>query len=434
MRTSGSIWHIFFILCIFSISFAQAPDTLWTKRYGGKCGYAVRQTFDNGYFVAGQKISSGRDHIWLLRTDEDGDTLWTRIYGDTTASSTAYDMQITPDGGCIIIGNYGLSLFLLRIDRFGDTLWTKKYGEFAYAVGYSIEKTSDGGFIIAGSDISETYLWLLKTDANGDTTWTQRYASGNYNVGYSVRQTTDGGYIIAGRTASPSGIHLYIVKTNSAGNPLWTRTFLDTIAFDEIVSVVETFDSGYIVAVTTSYYLPREAVFIKIEANGDSIWCQIYGSPYVVGSGLHCIEKTADSNYIATGYYHSSADTIGFWILKIDDYGDTLWTITLGGIDFTSGYAVQQTQDGGYIAVGGDDDGIWIIKTESDVGIKEVETVETDNSIGATIFSEPLLLPEGKKCRVFDITGRIVEPDKITRGIYFIEIDGVVTQKVVRVR
>jgi hypothetical protein len=56
------------------------------------------------------------------------------------------------------------------------------------------------------------------------------------------------------------------------------------------------------------------------------------------------------------------------------------------------------------------------------------------NDTSATIFSGPLRLPEGKKCKVFDITGRVVEPERIQPGIYFIEVDGVVTQKVVKVR
>jgi len=71
------------------------------------------------------------------------------------------------------------------------------------------------------------------------------------------------------------------------------------------------------------------------------------------------------------------------------------------------------------------------------VGVEErpiVKRVETNKNLGATIFHGPLQLPEVKKCKVFDITGRVVEPNEITRGIYFVEIDGVVTQKVVKVR
>jgi hypothetical protein len=71
------------------------------------------------------------------------------------------------------------------------------------------------------------------------------------------------------------------------------------------------------------------------------------------------------------------------------------------------------------------------------VGVEErpiIKPVEIHETLTATIFSGPLRLPEGKKCKVFDITGRVVEPSKITRGIYFIEVDGVVTQKVIKVR
>ena len=71
------------------------------------------------------------------------------------------------------------------------------------------------------------------------------------------------------------------------------------------------------------------------------------------------------------------------------------------------------------------------------VGVEErpiVEPVEEQQNLTATIFRGPLQLPEGKKCRVYDITGRVVEPEKMQPGIYFIEVDGVVTQKVVKVR
>jgi hypothetical protein len=71
------------------------------------------------------------------------------------------------------------------------------------------------------------------------------------------------------------------------------------------------------------------------------------------------------------------------------------------------------------------------------VGVEEkaiVNSVETREFLPATIFRGPLQLPEGKNCKVYDITGRVVEPNKIQPSIYFIEVDGVVTQKVVKVR
>ena len=121
--------------------------------------------------------------------------------------------------------------------------------------------------------------------------------------------------------------------------------------------------------------------------------------------------------------------------------GDTLWTKVYGGQYNDSPFSVQQTADGGYIIAGwtssfgaGNAD-VWIVKLGPDVGVEEDDdiSVEYENRF-TTIFRGPLQLPEGKECKVFDITGRVVELTKITRGIYFIEVEGVVTQKVVKVR
>jgi hypothetical protein len=68
-------------------------------------------------------------------------------------------------------------------------------------------------------------------------------------------------------------------------------------------------------------------------------------------------------------------------------------------------------------------------------GVEEekVESVK-NNNFGATIIAGPLLLPEGKNCKVFDITGRTVAPDKIKPGIYFLEIDDNIVQKVIKIK
>ena len=121
---------------------------------------------------------------------------------------------------------------------------------------------------------------------------------------------------------------------------------------------------------------------------------------------------------------------------------DTLWTRTYGGAEWDWSYFIKQTTDYGYILVGtthsfgGGGGDVWLPKTAPDTfGIKEQEITPKKNSyLGSTIFSGPLILPKDKTCKVFDVTGRVVAPNKIKPGIYFIEVDGEIRQKVVKVR
>ncbi|MBL7191850.1 hypothetical protein ISS30_09140 [bacterium] len=123
-----------------------------------------------------------------------------------------FSVQQTSDSGYIIAGyttSYGAGyydVYLIKTDALGDTLWTKTFGGNSGDGGSSVQQTSDGGYIIAGytGSYGAGYadVYLIKTDANGDTSWSQTFGGSDWDYGYSVQQTTDGGYIVAGYTYS----------------------------------------------------------------------------------------------------------------------------------------------------------------------------------------------------------------------------------------
>ena len=277
------------ILALFTTTICLADG--WERTYGGgdwDIGFSVAQTSDGGYVVAGrtESFGAGLTDVYLVKTDAVGDTIWTRIYGgsgsdDNEGSSVAQ----TSDGGYIISGmtysfGVGGDVYLVKTDAMGDTIWTRTYGGSDYDGGFSVAQTSDGGYIIAGYTRSfgagEEDVYLVKTDSLGDTIWTRTYGGSDDDHGYSVAQTSDGGYIVAGYTESfgAGSWDVYLVKTDGLGDTIWTRTYGGS-DWDEGYSVAQTSDGGYIVAGVYDYDWEAETgdvYLVKTDAVGDTIW------------------------------------------------------------------------------------------------------------------------------------------------------------------
>ncbi|SVC55869.1 uncharacterized protein METZ01_LOCUS308723, partial [marine metagenome] len=286
----------------------------WT--YGGSesdYGYSVQQTSDDGYIITGFTESSGNGgaDFWLIKTNSSGVLTWSKTFGGSE-NDYGHSVQQTSDAGYIITGNtssYGSGnsdLWLVKVNFRGDSTWTKTYGGSESDYGYSVQQTSDDGYIITGSTGSygngEADVWLIKTDANGDSSWTQTFGGSESEHGLAVQQTSDGGYIIGGGTySSGSGERdVWLIKTNSSGVLIWSETFGGSES-DLGRSVQQTSDGGYIITgQTNSYGNGGEDVWlIKTDANGN-----LYSpsSPlwYVATTGSDATGDGSEGNPFAT--------------------------------------------------------------------------------------------------------------------------------------
>ncbi|MBI4722017.1 MAG: hypothetical protein HY769_03315 [Candidatus Stahlbacteria bacterium] len=219
-----------FDLCLFKL--ASNGDSSWLYRYGTtdlwEEGYCIRQTPDTGYVVCGYTSSEGAGlcDVWLIRANKYCDIMWRKIYGDTNNEEGKW-VERTADGGYIItgytesFGAQGKDIWLLKTNADGDTEWTKRYGGSQNDEAYCVRPTPDGGYVIIGYTETQgtagaSDVWLLKTNANGDTVWTKTYGSICGDVGYSVQVTTDSGYIICGQLGL-NGVDIYLLKTDKNG-------------------------------------------------------------------------------------------------------------------------------------------------------------------------------------------------------------------------
>ncbi len=382
---------------------AQPPDTLWTRTYGARSndyGYCVQQTADGGYIIAGTTIEySSYYQVYLIKTDVHGNQVWQQTYGGDL-TDWGYSVQQTSDGGYIIAGKTHSfmpsgELYLVKTDGFGNQIWQTYFGGTpSFECGYCVQQTTDGGYIVTG----ETGMfgpsmdaYLVKTNAVGALVWQQGYGGDNSEeVGRYVCQTLDGGYIITGFIMVPGagGSDILMIKTDYHGNLLWQRTFGSV--FNEYgFSVQQTTDGGYIIAGDTgeNHY---DVYVIKTDSMGHPIWQNSYGG--INNDFGRSVQQTLDGGYIVAGYAEASITAIpDVYLLKIDTAGNLVWQSTFGGAGHDYGYDVRQTQDCGYIVAGytdsfGADNQVYLIKTEPDFFPANI-------SLDLIPFTLPILIP-----------------------------------------
>jgi hypothetical protein len=360
----------------------------FTATFGGSrpdVGYSVQQALDGGYIIAGWTSSygAGGDDVWLVKTDASGNRVWDKTFGGA-GYDRGHSVQQTSDGGYIIAGytsSYGAGMddvWLIKTDTLGDRVWDKTFGGTEDDLGVSVRKTTDGGYIIAGYTTSygagAADVWLVKTDASGSEVWARAFGGTESDMAYSVQQTSDGGYIVTGWTNSFGAGYddVWLVKTDDSGNQVWNKTFGGSYD-DEGHSVRQTSDGGYIIAGSAGHFgeIRADVWLIKTDSLGSKVWDKTYGGTESdVG---YSVQQTSDGGYIVVGSTASfGGGEADVWLIKTDPSGNQVWNRTFGGPFVEVGFAVEHTADGGFVCTGitnsSNDsyDDVWLVKTDAE--------------------------------------------------------------------
>lgn len=271
----------------------------WQNTIGGDGNdylAACHQTFDNGYILGGTSSSPvssdktednmGYSDYWIVKTDSSGNIQWQNTIGGSSADILT-SLELTSDGGFILGGISSSDIsgdktesdigyddyWIVKTDSLGNIEWQNTIGGNNLDDLFSIQQTSDGGYVMGGSSLSAISgdktennvaawdYWIVKVDDNGYIQWQNTIGGTNADYLYSVRQTIDGGYILGGKSSSDTSgdktensCHGYdasydywILKTDSLGNILWQKT-IGGSADEELYSVLQTTDGGFILA------------------------------------------------------------------------------------------------------------------------------------------------------------------------------------------
>ena len=318
-------------------------------------------------------------------------------------------------------------------------IWSRTYGGADSEITLSFIKTSDGGYAITGwtTGPETREWWLFRTDESGNLLWTKTYSALEWQLQTapcSLTEISGEGYAFAGTVDSPTSYDGWLAKTDEEGNIIWSQTY-DTGGADEISTMIQTPDGGYLLAGTTAalYYDPTsppeipglsdedrekmeeswsqprasgmaDAWLVKTDPNGNTEWNKIYpGGSDPDDWRVESLVSTADGGYALTGWmarYGEDSERSDFWLAKTDEFGNLEWSQTYGGTGDDRGYSLVATSDGGYAIVGStmsfgtgaepdemSDGNVYFVKTDAEGNIQwnrmygEAKEGETDSMV-----------------------------------------------------
>jgi len=314
--------------------------------------YDIKETADGGYVFVGTTTSfgasPGEGDFWCVKLDSSGNVQWQRTYGGARAED-ATAIAVASGGGYFIAGftySFGLGeddIWCIKIDSSGNILWQRTYGggEFDYAE--AMISTGDGGCIAVGSTSSlgvggYSDAWCVKLDASGNVQWQKTYGGPNSDHAYTVARTTDGGYVVAGETSSfgAGKTDAWCLKIDSSGNVQWQKAY-GGLNYDRAKSTAGTSDGGCVIAGVTFTTVAGDSDTWcrKLDSSGNVQWQKIYGGAFE--DGANSVAVASDGGYVLAGYIDF------FGVGEVSAY--SLRLTSTGDIDPSCGSLVRDSTD-----------------------------------------------------------------------------------------
>jgi hypothetical protein len=272
-----------------------------------------------------------------------------------------------------------LEATLVKTDLNGNQIWSRVYGgksyEFFNSVRQSTYFTPNNRVAYVAAGVTHSYgfgagdAYLLGVDVNGVPVFSTVYGGKQHDIAHCVQNNRDVtgklGYIIVGETRSYSaypGTNVYVVKTDLQGN-LVKATVIGGNGDQRGMWVEQTKDGGYIIAGSTTNYWcgvsttlanpPTDLFVIKLKPDLTMEWNKILGYPNELDPTMRyrnvatCVKQNRNGNYILTGYTNSFGinNSYDAFLLYLDDRGNFIGMKTYGTKKTEQGFGLEETVD-----------------------------------------------------------------------------------------
>lgn len=345
-----------YLLCVSTLQGQNVPVKEWDKSFGGTKTdemYTIIQTNDGGYLLGGDSDSP--------------------VSGQKSQGSQGYS-----------------DYWIVKADALGNKQWDKRFGGNSKEELFTVMQMPDSGYVLGGWSMSNVNgdqtqtsrggsdYWIIRTDKSGNKIWDKRYGGPGDDELRSMTATADGGFIFAGESTSGIGgeksqsnhgeFDVWVVKTDVNGNMQWNASYGGQLD-DRLNAIQQTADGGYIIGAWTISPVGFDVTqpgrgssdmwLIKTDGNGVKQWDGRYGGND--NEYLYALDQTNDGGFILAGYTRSNVNGevtvpgkggFDFWIVKTNGSGLKLWDKRYGGHLDEKGKSIFQTSDGGFIMGG----------------------------------------------------------------------------------
>jgi len=337
-------------------------NVVWERAYGGagddRAFYAA--TVADGFLVVGSSTSFQQDETaaWVLRLDHEGNVIWNQTFLEGAGSEFRFVLCL--NDGFLLVGNVFLSSgntdgYVVRVDDEGNLSWNVTLGGEEVDKLFSAVETQDG-FVLVGLTYSfgdDSEVWVVKIDVNGNEVWSKTYGGAMEDAGRAIAPIEGNHYFVAGYTNSMGNgdYDFLLLKIDASGNMAWNKTYGGTQS-DKAYAIAETAGGCVAVGDTRSKGEGEsDAWIIKVDVNGNLVWDKAVG-----GEGFDmptCIAVSNYEGYLVGGFTFSFGNgERDFWLFKVDDTGNLVWSCTVGRTEFEEAYAALEVAENEFVMAG----------------------------------------------------------------------------------